>query len=183
MKHRKTERTSGGLAGQANRPNGHAPDTPSSRAPLLAAAAEETPHHVANPRGGVSTPRDIAASQDACDSSVAGAANTRAACPDREASADAAPPRPSEQKPASTALRFPGPTETAALENGLSFARAVASRVDLVGVSASLVCCEDEKVRKAELDRLRQLLFDDGDVAEEPTRIDFGDLAKPPLQP
>lgn len=182
MKHRKSSRISGGLPVPANRPNGHAPDTVSSRAPLLAAAVEETPHHVASPRGGVSTPRDIAAPRDACDSSVAGAANTGAACPDREACAGAAPPRPSEEKQAAES-KFAGPTEIAALENGPSFVRAVARRVDLVGISASLVCSKDEKICKAELDRLRQLLFADAEDAGEAPRIDFGDLAKPPLQP
>jgi hypothetical protein len=51
--------------------------------------------------------------------------------------------------------------------------------VDLVGVSASLVCSEDEKIRKAELDRLRQLIFDSQEAPEEPPRLDFGDLFKP----
>ena len=133
---------------------------------------------MANTRGGVSIPRDIAASDDARESSVAGAADSHAACPDREACAEAAPPRPSE-KSARSEEAFPGPTEIAALENGPSFVRAVASRVDLVGVSAHLVCSRDEKISKAELDRLRQLLFDDPAGSEDPPRIDFGDLAKP----
>jgi len=115
---------------------------------------------------------------------VAGAATQSAACPDLEAYADAAPatgrlPRHPETAAEAQGPSFPGPTESAALENGPSFARAVAARVDLVGVSASLVCSEDEKIRKAELDRLRQLIFDSQEAPEEPPRLDFGDLFKP----
>ena len=177
MKSRKSAKNSGGAATTC-RPNGHATPPVFPHAALVAAAVEETPRDVANARGGVSIPRDTAASDDARESSVAGAADSHAACPDREACAEAAPPRPSS-KASRSEDAFPGPTEIAALESGSSFVRAVASRVDLVGVSAHLVRSEDEKISKAELDRLRQLLFDDPAGAEEPPRIDFGDLAKP----
>jgi len=178
VKSRKSSKNSGGAAAAIDRPNGHAAASAFPHAPLAAAAVEVAPRDVANARGGVSIPRDIAASDDARESSVAGAADSHAACPDREAYAEAAPPRPSS-KAARSEEAFPGPTEIAALENGPSFVRAVASRVDLVGVSAHLVCSGDEKISKAELDRLRQLLFDDPAGVEEPPRIDFGDLAKP----
>lgn len=163
---------------------------PSSCAPLEAAAAEETPHDAANGRGRVSPARDVAASVDARGPSAAGAAVTHAACTDREIYADAAPallqqascsggpPRHSE-KSAPPEPSIAGPTESAALEDGGSFARAVAARVDLVGVSARLLCRGDEKIQKAELDRIRQLLFESQNAIEEPPRIDFGDLLKP----
>jgi hypothetical protein len=195
MKHRKPGKSSNGngFAAHSGRPNGHTAALGSSRAPLPA-AAEETPRDVANSRGRVSSSRDVAASDDARETSVAGAAHYGAACSDREAYAEAAPPLPQQASCAGGLPRHPeektvqepnfaGPTETAALEDGPSFVRAVAARVDLVGVSASLVCSKDEKICKAELDRLRQLLFDNQDTTEEPPRIDFGDLLKPPRGP
>lgn len=145
---------------------------------------------MANSRGKGSTSRGLAASADARETSVAGAAPNGAACSDREAYADAAPAQPRKGSRAGGLPRHPddktaqeppfaGPTESAALEDGPSFARAVSARVDLVGVSASLLCCRDEKIQKAELDRIRQLLFDNPNAPEEPPRIDFGDLLKP----
>jgi hypothetical protein len=189
MKQRKTEQGTHGFAPRNGRVNGHAAQ-PSSRAPLEAAAGEETPHDVANGRGRVSFPRDDAASVDARGTSVAGAATPRAACPDREPYAGAAPALPQQASCAGRPPRHPeentspepniaGPTESEALVDGPSFARAVAARVDLVGVSAKLLCGKDEKIQKAELDRIRQLLFDNQNAIEEPPRIDFGDLLKP----
>lgn len=179
------------MAPRNGRANGHAAAPLSSRAPLEAAAGGETPHDVANGRRRVSFPRDDAASVDVCGASVAGAATPCAACPDREPYADAAPAQPQQASCAGRPSRHTeeenrcsepnvaGPTESAALEDGPSFARAVAARVDLVGVSARLLCQGDEKIQKAELDRIRQLLFDNQNAIEEPPRIDFGDLMKP----
>jgi phosphoglycerate dehydrogenase-like enzyme len=52
-----------------------------------------------------------------------------------------------------------GPTEFDAIQDGAAFVNAVASRVDLVKASVRLVCANDEKIAKAELDRLREMKF------------------------
>lgn len=67
------------------------------------------------------------------------------------------------------------PTDLAALQDGPSYVRAVAAKVDLVGASAQLVVSLDEKIAKAELDRLRELIFGKGGPpqAEETVQMDF----------
>jgi hypothetical protein len=57
----------------------------------------------------------------------------------------------------------------------------VAARVDLVGASVLLVSSTDEKIAKAELDRLREMKFGKASAAaaEEPPRLDFGDWPRP----
>ena len=73
------------------------------------------------------------------------------------------------------------PTDPEALVDGPSYVRAVALHVDLVGASARLVVSHDEKVSKAELDRLRELIFGKGGPpqADEPLRIDWTDVPRP----
>jgi hypothetical protein len=53
--------------------------------------------------------------------------------------------------------------------------------VDLVGASARLVVSHDEKICKAELDRLRELIFGKGGPPqfEEPLRIDWTGVPRP----
>jgi len=73
------------------------------------------------------------------------------------------------------------PTDPEALADGPSYVRAVALHVDLVGASARLVVSHDEKVSKAELDRLRELIFGKGgpQQGDEPLRIDWTDVPRP----
>ncbi len=59
---------------------------------------------------------------------------------------------------------------------------AVAERLDLVAASVLLVKSNEEKRAKAEMDRLREMKFGKvglAPIAEEPARIDFGDLPRP----
>jgi hypothetical protein len=72
------------------------------------------------------------------------------------------------------------PTDLAALADGPSYVRAVASQVDLVGVSARLVISTDPKIAKAELDRLRELIFGKGGPpqAEETLQIDWSAMTR-----
>jgi hypothetical protein len=108
---------------------------------------------------------------------------------DRAARAEAAPP-PSEstndemkretknmQEEGTANAHLRVPTELDAMQDGAAYVRVVASRVDLVGASVRLVCATDEKIAKAELDRLREMKFGKvGAVApEEQPRIDFSD--------
>jgi hypothetical protein len=74
-----------------------------------------------------------------------------------------------------------GPTEFDAMQDGAAFVSAVASRVDLVRASVRLVCANDEKIAKAELDRLRDMRFGKvgAAVPEEQPRIDFSDWPRP----
>jgi hypothetical protein len=62
-----------------------------------------------------------------------------------------------------------------------AYVNAVAERVDLVAASVRLVQAGDEKIAKAELDRLRDMKFGKVGAAmlEEPMRVDFGDLPRP----
>ena len=45
------------------------------------------------------------------------------------------------------------------MQDGSTYVDAVAARVDLVAASIRLVSSEDEKIAKAELDRLREMKF------------------------
>ena len=73
------------------------------------------------------------------------------------------------------------PTDLAALADGPSYVRAVAAQVDLVGASAKLVVSTDEKIAKAELDRLRELIFGKGGPppSDETLRIDWTGFPRP----
>ena len=135
----------------------------------------------------------VAASDDANGKTAAGTASLDPGRADREASADAALPQQIENdmpKPTNTgtnqqntkstdALKVP--TNPAALLDGPAYVRAVAMHVDLVGASARLVVSTDEKVSKAELDRLRELIFGKGgpQPADETLRIDWAGIPRP----
>lgn len=73
------------------------------------------------------------------------------------------------------------PTDPEALMDGPAYVRAVAQHVDLVGASARLVVSHDEKVCKAELDRLRELIFGKGgpQQSDEPLRINWDGIPRP----
>ena len=77
------------------------------------------------------------------------------------------------------------PTDPAALLDGPSYVRAVASQVDLVAASAKLVVSSDEKIAKAELDRLRELIFGKGGPppTDETLRIDWTGFPRPDREP
>ncbi len=94
-----------------------------------------------------------------------------AAGADRQACAGAVPPRSGSRQGEMTRetkntqgetagnIHLLGPTEFDAMQDGAAFVSAVASRVDLVRASVRLVCANDEKIAKAELDRLREMKF------------------------
>jgi len=74
-----------------------------------------------------------------------------------------------------------GPTDFAAMQDGAAYVNSVASRVDLVGASIRLVGSKDQKIAKAELDRLREMKFGKGPVTviEEVPRLEPGDIPRP----
>jgi hypothetical protein len=183
MPSRNTSNKPNGHAGTPGRPNGHAP------------ASTE--------RGGILVRRDQAASDDDRRAPVTGAAGSGTAPgTDCEAYAEAAPPPPEKESastkrgsqrndkpkdPEESAAKkslLAGPTDFAAIEDGAAYVDSVASRVDLVGASVLLVSSEDEKIAKAELDRLRDMKFGKAGaiVADEPLRLDFGDMPRPVRQ-
>jgi ABC-type phosphate transport system substrate-binding protein len=74
-----------------------------------------------------------------------------------------------------------GPTEFAAMQDGAAYVNSIAGRVDLVGASVLLLGSTDEKIAKAELDRLRDMKFGKGPVTviEEVPRLEPGDIPRP----
>ena len=136
----------------------------------------------------------VAASDDAHEKIAAGTKSMDEGRAIRKARADAALSRQKEEKPmpraqspeseqkalaVSESLKIP--TDPEALLDGPAYVRAVAMHVDLVGASARLVVSTDEKVSKAELDRLRELIFGKGGPAQvdEPLRIDWTGIPRP----
>ena len=91
------------------------------------------------------------------------------------------PPQASEENSSLNTEALKVPTDPAALLDGGAYVRAVAMHVDLVGASARLVVSTDEKVSKAELDRLRELIFGKGGPppADEVLRIDWAGIPRP----
>jgi hypothetical protein len=143
-------------------------------------------------RGGASARGDHAASDDEGGAFAKGSANSSATRANRETSADAAPsPRSGRngrgheaRKPEKKEkIEFPGPTDPAAMQDSQAFADAVGEKIDLVAASASLLQSADEKIRKAELDRIREMKF--GKVAasaapaEEPFTVDWTGVPRP----
>jgi len=129
---------------------------------------------------------DQAASDDVSGASVANAAFSAAAGSARDACAEAAPPPPSEMNASGSEtgkreVRLPGPTDHEAMQDAEAYVEAVAERVDLVAASVRLVQSGDQKIAKAELDRLRDMKFGKVGAAavEDSTRLDFGDLPRP----
>jgi hypothetical protein len=91
------------------------------------------------------------------------------------------PSQSSQENSAASTEALKVPTDPAALLDGGAYVRAVAMHVDLVGASARLVVSTDEKVSKAELDRLRELIFGKGGPppADEVLRIDWAGIPRP----
>ena len=79
-------------------------------------------------------------------------------------------------------VHFPGPTSSKAMQDAGAYVNAVAERVDLVAASVRLVESGDQKIAKAELDRLRDMKFGKvGPAAvEEQEWPELGDLPRPP---
>jgi hypothetical protein len=128
-------------------------------------------------RGGTLSNAGHAASDDVSGASAAHAASSSAAGSDHEACAEVAPPsapggnsvQDDSPKPVLSgkpkrefiphAETLAGSTDLEALVDGASFVSAVADRVDLVAASVRFVSSGDEKIAKAELDRLREMIF------------------------
>ncbi len=145
-------------------------------------------------RGG----EENAGSDDVRGTSAAGTGPMGTGCADPKACADPALSRRKKGKqmpkrtrdtasPQNTAdvATLKVPTDPAALADGPAYVRSVAQHVDLVGASARLVVSTDEKVSKAELDRLRELIFGKGGPppVEEVMRIDWTDVPRPDRGP
>ena len=137
---------------------------------------------MANGRGGVSIPRDLAASVDACEATVAGAANPSAACPGRQACAGAAPPRPPDPL---AAPDEPAPEEELA-QDAPGFVEDMHRLVNLYAVGKRFLTSTDDKIAQRAWEKMLELRYGKGAAAaappEEPPRIDFGDMFKPDPQ-
>jgi hypothetical protein len=144
-------------------------------------------------RGGLSARGEQAASDDERGDLANGAANSSATRANRESTADAAAsPRSgkntgtdkNEKSKKNEQIEFPGPTDTAALKDCSAFACSVAEAVDLIKVSKSLLQSTDEKIRKAELDRVRDMQFGKlgagAAPAEESFAVDWTGVPRPP---
>ena len=176
-----------------SKPNGHDGPRHRTNGSLGQHGSGANCHSPASPkRGGTSRQRGRAASDDANGAASAKAADSAtAAGTDRDACAEAAPPRsgrnrrnpkPKSQKKESEKLfHLTGSTNFAALQDGAAYVNAVASRVDLVGASVLLVGSEDEKIAKSELDRLREMKFGKGPVTviEEYGQVEPGNIPRP----
>src|SRR5205085_3617073 len=77
------------------------------------------------------------------------------------------------------------PTDPAALMDGPSYVKCVARQVDLVAISARLLLSTDEKIAKAELDRLCELTFGKGGPppTDDVLRIDWTGMPRPDREP
>ena len=141
-------------------------------------------------RGG----EENAGSDDVQGTSAAGTGPMGAGCADPRACADPALSRPKKGKQVAKRTRNAAsaqntadvatlkvPTDPGALADGPAYVRSVAQHVDLVAASARLVISTDEKVSKAELDRLRELIFGKGGPppTEEEFRIDLTGFPRP----
>jgi ABC-type phosphate transport system substrate-binding protein len=181
---RTNQRKTNGYAGPHGHTNGHAP--------------------ASTKRGGIPVQRDRAASDDTRRASVAkDASSASAPGTDCEAYAEAAPPRlekkngkmqkndkqngkqnakhGGQRDESLKKFLLAGPTEFAAMQDGAAYVNSIAGRVDLVGASVRLLGSTDEKIAKAELDRLRDMKFGKGPVTviEEVPRVETGDMPRP----
>jgi hypothetical protein len=174
---RKNQPKPNGHAGPHSRPNGSAAN---KRANGHAPASAE--------RGGFPSPATTgrrgdqrAASDDAGGTTLAREAGFGTATGEgRHACAEAAPPpsgsslrgknahkngkmkKKNQPNDSIKEFHLAGSTDFAAMQDGAAYVKAVASRVDLVGASVNLVRSSDEKIAKAELDRLREMKFGKG---------------------
>jgi hypothetical protein len=132
-------------------------------------------------------PGDRAASDDASGASVANAAISAAAGADRQACADAAPPRTNGaaqqaagEKPSGTGrTKQVPPGEGPLPATADEFVDEIHSRIDLFEVWQGLLRSTDEKIKQRAVERLTDLRYKTGSSqAEEPQQIIF-DLPRP----
>ena len=183
---RKNQPKTNGHAGPHSRPNdsgdnkkanGHAPaSTERGGFPPPATTGGRGDHRAASHDvGGVSAAR--------------AAGSGTAPSGDRQACAEAAPPpsgsdsrgnlkngkmkKKNQPNDSLKEFHLAGSTDFAAMQDSAAYVNAVAARVDLVGASVKLLWCNDEKLAKSELDRLREMKFGKGAAAnaDEPQRI------------
>ena len=177
MTQRNNSRRTNGHAGPHDRVNGSADRK---------AANGHAP--ASTERGGVPAHRDLAASDDASGASVANAASSAtAAGTNRDACADAAPPRPNgaEQesagkKPLDTdeSKTIP-PGEGPLPPNPGDFVEEIHRRIDMFEIWVSLLKSKDEKIKQRAAERLTDLNYKGtAALADEPQQIIF-DLPRP----
>ena len=149
------------------------------------AASDDAKHPTA---AGIAPKGSSRAGRSSRDRQKTGAAANAAAARSRQESENqpmlkSSPAENTQSKRSNDQLKVP--TDLAALEDGPSYVRAVAAKVDMVGASAQLVVSQDEKIAKAELDRLRELIFGKGGPfqPDEPVRIDWSAFPQPRDEP
>jgi hypothetical protein len=166
VKKTETPRGANGQADPEHRPNGKGVNGSGAAKPPNGHAT------ISLERDAISARGEPAASDDACGAFAPGSANSSATRANRDSSAEAArvprsgkdeePPRPpntGKKTRKKGQVAFPGPTDWAAMQDSAAFANAAGEIVDLVAVSASLLQSGDEKIRKAELDKIREMKF------------------------
>lgn len=152
-------------------------------------AAKSTRQGVASHgQGSIAAHRDLAVLNGAGDASLAnggvtaGTASAGLAAHNRTGKPASTGERYRNERGNNQPVQFPGPTNLEAMQDAGGYVNAVAERVDLVAASVRLVQCGDEKIAKAELDRLRDMKF--GKVGppplEEQEWPELGDLPGPP---
>jgi hypothetical protein len=168
-----TKRKPNGHSGPEARANGHA--SASSEQGIAAhtdLAALQGELAVSHDAGGASLANSVI--------SAAAASAAQSTPPEAEKSAATGTTTSSSEKDGQS-VHFPGPTDSEAMQDAGAYVNAVAERVDLVAASVRLVQSGDQKIAKAELDRLREMKF--GKVgpaaAEEPSRLDFSNWPRP----
>lgn len=177
--------------GKANgRANGHAAESDSSR-DLRTADCVEAPHDVArrgkasHGKGKLSSERPAVPDDDRR-TTGAGAVTTGAACAASDSYAGPAGSRDHgilpllpgnvyvEQNPRAFAPGAELP------DDAPSFVDEIAQRVDLYEVYKGLLESQDEKIRQRALERLLEMKYGKGGPVDEPLRINFDSMIKPP---
>ena len=154
-------------------PNGHA-NGHTNGGGRHADSAEHEFFTTSTKRDHVPIGRGVAASDEACGGSVAGAANSQAACAARNAYAEAAMPRPrgTRSKPEAP-QKTPEERLEIAVRNGLggsgafvadiadsaAFVNAVTARVDMMRVTERMLLSEDEKIAQRAWERMLDMKF------------------------
>jgi hypothetical protein len=165
---RKNHRKANGHAGTHDRTNGHAP--------------------ASTARGGVLVHRDQAASDDASGASVASAAiSAFAAGTDREAYAEAAPPRTNGEATGSheeapdgrTKVETIPPGEFPLPQNPGEFVEEIHRRIDLFEVWLGLLNSEDEKIKQRAVERLTDLRYKGAAALADESQQIIIDLPRP----
>jgi hypothetical protein len=142
---------------------------------------------VCSEQGSGAAQADLAGSRHRGEKSAANGAISAGAASAQRARGGAVEPASTGEKDSSgkadkDRIHFPGPTNSEAMQDAGAYVNAVAERVDLVAASVRLVESGDQKIAKAELDRLRDMKFGKvGPAAvEEQAWPELGDLPRPP---